>query len=169
MARWYVEMHKTHSSFYHYLQVGVHRLKNFCLATVGKLRVRLLFPRMGIILRAHKGEARHVSTEDLVLFYDKVVVPAVHEAAPHYEMYWPVDREHAFWKAHSRDKHGQKYPTRTVPAHATEALLRAMHRIVNDPNNPHHEQLETFMNFIMYYEAQDTKMATGLVSNSSSD
>lgn len=119
---------------------------------------------MGIITREHTGGTRYVRTEDQKLFYDHVVIVAVHEAAPEYEIYWPMTRDLAFWKAHSGGRYGMKFPQRTVPAHATEALLRAMHRLVNDPGNPHHEQLRKFRNFIMYYEAQDTKIETGRVS-----
>lgn len=144
-------------------KVGVHRLRNFGFARMGRYRVRLLFPRLGLITKAHKGQDRFISTKEQRTFFDNVTLEAVGKCSKHDVQHWPVSYDNAMDKSVKENGEGKTFGFKAIPGRLGHRLLHEMHRIVNDPNHPESEALQGFRNFIMYYEAQDLKLYTSAV------
>lgn len=131
--------------------------------------MRLLFPRMELagIPVGDTGERTksYMPSGDVALFYRTVVLGAVKAITPNNEVYWPFDHPHAYWKSHSKTEAGLVLGQRTVSNTDVHRLMMAMHGIVNNPDRPDHAELAKFMNFILFYDAQDLKLTTNKVSN----
>lgn len=99
------------------MSVDLHRIPNVCLSTADvRQKTLIFFPRMYT-----RGEARHLTKEELALLYDSCLRPAIATVVPSSLSHWPVSYQACLMAM--KDKRNQFHPTRRdIPSHRLDQL-----------------------------------------------